>query len=164
VTNSITAEALYAQLGLPHSALIVDVRKTAGFDEIPRLLPDARRGVPDDIANWAGQLPKSRPVVAYCLHGHEVGQGAPTTLGALGFDLHDPAVDAVARIARAADTNELQSSPQAAGLLAISLGLGTNFTDDAALLEAAMPFYDALYAWCKTAKHETHNWPFAPKS
>ena len=56
------------------------------------------------------------------------------------------------RIVRAADTDELPSEPQAAGLLAISLGLGTNIADD-----------DALYAWCKRAKNETHNWPFARK-
>jgi hypothetical protein len=80
------------------------------------------------------------------------------------FDLHDPAIDAVARIVRAADTDDLPSSAQAAGLLAISLGLGENIADDDALLEAAMPLYDALYAWCKSARNETHNWPFPQKS
>jgi hypothetical protein len=41
--------------------------------------------------------------------------------------------------------------------------MGANIADDDALLEAAMPMYDALYAWCKSAKNETHNWPFAQK-
>ena len=31
--------------------------------------------------------------------------------------------------------------------------------DDIVLLEQAMPVYDALYAWCKTARNETHSWP-----
>ena len=75
------------------------------------------------------------------------------------FDLHDPILDNVANIVRAADTGELTQSPQAPGLLAISLGLSANVGDDVVLLEQAMPIYDALYAWCKTARHETHSWP-----
>ena len=263
-----SATTLYTQMGLPHGALVIDVRKAAAFDETPRMLPGARRGLPDAIADWASQLPKSKPIVVYCVHGHQVSQGTAVTLCALGFnacyleggiadwiaiglptaacrpewgvtgdgnnhsrwitrmrpkidrlacpwlirrfidphasffyvpaaevrsqasalqaqpydipdttfshrgplcsfdaflaefDLHDPVIDTMAQIVRAADTGELQSAPQATGLLAISLGLGANIIDDDALLEAAMPLYDALYAWCKTAKHETHNWPF----
>ena len=45
------------------------------------------------------------------------------------------------------------------GLLAISLGLSANIADDISLLEQAMPAYDALTAWCKTARDETHSWP-----
>ena len=75
------------------------------------------------------------------------------------FDLHDPVIDAIAAIVRAADTARLDDSREAPGLLAISLGLSANFTDDILLLEQAMPVYDALYAWCKTARHETHSWP-----
>jgi rhodanese-related sulfurtransferase len=75
------------------------------------------------------------------------------------FDLHDPVLDAVADIVRAADTGALAQSPQAPGLLAISLGLSANIPDDTLLLEQAMPIYDALYAWCKTARNETHSWP-----
>jgi rhodanese-related sulfurtransferase len=75
------------------------------------------------------------------------------------FDLHDPAIDQVAGIVRAADTGELGQAREAPGLLAISLGLSANVRDDIVLLEQAMPMYDALYAWCKTAREETHSWP-----
>jgi len=75
------------------------------------------------------------------------------------FDLHDPVLDQVAHIVRAADTGELGQSKEAPGLLAISLGLSANHADDFVLLEQAMPIYDALYAWCKTAHEETHSWP-----
>ena len=78
------------------------------------------------------------------------------------FDLHDPVLDEVAVIVRAADTAALAQSPQAPGLLAISLGLSTNVRDDILLLEQAMPLYDALYAWRKSAAHETHGWPQSP--
>jgi rhodanese-related sulfurtransferase len=75
------------------------------------------------------------------------------------FDLHDPVIDQVADIVRAADTGELAQSREAPGLLAISLGLSANVRDDIVLLEQVMPVYDALYAWCKTARNETHSWP-----
>ena len=75
------------------------------------------------------------------------------------FDLHDESLDRLADIVRAADTGELQRSAQAPGLLAISLGLAANITDDILLLEQAMAVYDALYCWCKIARDETHSWP-----
>jgi rhodanese-related sulfurtransferase len=75
------------------------------------------------------------------------------------FDLHDPVIDRLADIVRAADTGELGQSREAPGLLAISLGLSANVRDDIVLLEQAMSVYDALYAWCKTARNETHSWP-----
>lgn len=75
------------------------------------------------------------------------------------FDLHDPVIDEVADIVRAADTGELSQSREAPGLLAISLGLSANVRDDIVLLEQAMSIYDALYAWCKTARNEAHSWP-----
>ena len=75
------------------------------------------------------------------------------------FDLHDPKLDELAQIVRAADTGKLQESREAPGLLAISLGLSASIADDQLLLEQAMMVYDALYAWCKTAHDETHSWP-----
>jgi rhodanese-related sulfurtransferase len=75
-----------------------------------------------------------------------------------GFDLHDPALDALATIVRGADTDRLSLAPQAAGLLAVSLGLSRLHADDHAMLAAAMPVYDALYEWCRSAQAETHRW------
>ncbi|MDP3673165.1 MAG: chromate resistance protein [Telluria sp.] len=75
------------------------------------------------------------------------------------FDLKDAALLALARIVRGADTDRLDLAPQSAGLLAFSLGLSRlNAADDHAMLEAAMPLYDALYAWCRSAQGEPHSW------
>lgn len=65
----------------------------------------------------------------------------------------------LATIVRAADTSALDLAPEAAGLLAISLGLSRMFTEDLAQLDAGMLVYDALYRWCRDASDETHNWP-----
>ena len=75
-----------------------------------------------------------------------------------GFEIEDAAVNRLARIVRGADTDHLSLEPQCAGLLALSLGMSRLHTDDHAMLEAAMPLYDALYAWCRSAQGEPHSW------
>ena len=65
----------------------------------------------------------------------------------------------LATIVRAADTDALDLSPQAPGLLAASLGLSRMYSDDLAQLDAGMGLYDAFYRWCRDATGETHNWP-----
>ena len=78
------------------------------------------------------------------------------------FELHLPALDLLARIVRGADTDQLDLAAQSAGLLAVSLGFSRLYaTDDHAMLDAMMPVYDALYAWCSdrvAATDERHNW------
>jgi rhodanese-related sulfurtransferase len=62
----------------------------------------------------------------------------------------------LATIVRWADTGHLDLAPQAAGLLAASLGLSRMYTDDLAQLEAGLSLYDAFYRWCRDAVDETH--------
>jgi rhodanese-related sulfurtransferase len=64
----------------------------------------------------------------------------------------------LAVIVRGADTARPEIAPQAAGLLAISLGLSRMYADDLEQLEAGMPVYDAFYRWCRDAVDETHDW------
>jgi hypothetical protein len=74
------------------------------------------------------------------------------------YHLEDAALAKLAEIVRAADTDTLDRSPQAPGLLAISLGLCANIADDQELLTAALPIYDALYTWCRSLTGERHGW------
>ena len=75
------------------------------------------------------------------------------------FGLNIPALDRLADIVRGADTARLDLAPEAAGLLAASLGLSRMYSDDLEQLEAGMPLYDAFYRWARDATDETHNWP-----
>ncbi|MDB5372265.1 MAG: sulfurtransferase [Belnapia sp.] len=75
------------------------------------------------------------------------------------FGLRSPALDRLALIVRAADTARLDLAPEAAGLLAASLGLSHMYRDDLVQLEAGMGLYDAFYRWARDATAETHNWP-----
>ncbi len=264
--TTVSRESTYATLGLPDSPVIVDVRTETDYLALPRLIPGAMRGSPDQLGSWSRNLPGTRAVTVYCADGGAASSTAAESLVSMGypvsildgglagwthaghvtvrgrpeykspgasqwvtrerpkidrlacpwlvrrfidpdaqffytqphrvrsqataldaqpydiadvtfshngpkcsfdaflneFDLHDPVLDRIADIVRAADTGELAQSPQAPGLLAISLGLSANVADDTLLLEQAMPVYDGLYAWCKVASHETHSWPMKP--
>ena len=74
------------------------------------------------------------------------------------YELGDDALRTIAKIVRGADTDRLDLAPQAAGLLAISLGLSRLFSDDHEMLKHGFVVYDALYAWCREAADETHTW------
>ena len=99
--------------------------------------------------------------VAYDIPGAPVSHdGELCSFDALlrAFGLQDPALETLARIVRGADTDRPGLAPQSAGLLAVSLGLSKLHADDHAMLDAALPLYDALYAWCKSAQNEPHSW------
>ena len=257
---SITASELKSALSGPRSPLVIDVRRAPAFRSEPDMIAGALRRDPAAVASWAKELPRAASVVAYCVHGHEVSQGAAKTLRELGIaaryleggieegwkaaggelmskpkeaatrwvtrerpkidriacpwliarfvdpeaeflyvptkevlraakekeavpydvpDVHfshdgelcsfdallktyrltgDPALTQLAIMVRGADTARLDLAPQAAGLLAVSLGLSRNFKDDHEMLKHGMVVYDALYAWCKEGQDETHTW------
>jgi rhodanese-related sulfurtransferase len=75
------------------------------------------------------------------------------------FDIRAEPLERLATIVRGADTARLDLAPEAAGLLAASLGLSRMYADDLAQLEAGLALYDAFYRWCRDATDETHNWP-----
>ncbi|MBL7031557.1 MAG: chromate resistance protein [Nitrospira sp.] len=65
------------------------------------------------------------------------------------FDLKDKALLKLSRIVNAADTDNLDKEPVAAGLEAIATGFGIRFPDDEENLSYQFEVYDALYAWCR---------------
>jgi rhodanese-related sulfurtransferase len=92
---------------------------------------------------------------------HFTHRGEGCTLDALldDFGLHAPALDRLARVVRAADTDRHDLAPQAAGLLALSVGLSRMFRDDLQQLGAGITMYDALYRWARDGHDEGHDWP-----
>jgi rhodanese-related sulfurtransferase len=77
------------------------------------------------------------------------------------FGLASDPLNRLATIVRGADTARLDLAPEAAGLLAASLGLSRMYSDDLKQLDAGMGLYDAFYRWCRDATDEIHNWPSA---
>lgn len=77
------------------------------------------------------------------------------------FNLSSPALDRLATVVRGADTDRHALAPQAAGLLAISVGLSRMFRDDLEQLATGITLYDALYRWARDGFDEGHDWPAA---
>ena len=75
------------------------------------------------------------------------------------FHLHGEALDRMATVIRAADTDRHDLAPQAAGLLALSVGLSRMFHDDLQQLAGGVALYDALYRWARDGHEESHDWP-----
>jgi hypothetical protein len=69
----------------------------------------------------------------------------------LKYGLDDPALHRMAAIVHGADVAaDLQRTPEAAGLKAVAMGFRMIYGDrDLEKLQAEMPVYDALYAWCR---------------
>ena len=103
------------------------------------------------VADRYNATPFDIPDVGFSHHGDAC------TFDALldTFDLRIPALDSMSKVIRAADTGR-DDIAQAAGLLAVSVGLSRMYRDDHAQLDAAMPLYDALYRWARDGRGETH--------
>ena len=131
IFSSISPGAFSARLGLAETPLVLDVRRQARFDESPRLLACAQRCAPEDLAALAASRPAG-DVLVYCVYGHNVSEEAAALLQTLvGVPIPSQVVSHI---------GELCSFD--------------------AMLEAAMPVYDALYVWCRdrvAAQDETHN-------
>jgi hypothetical protein len=96
-----------------------------------------------DVANELG-------AIAYDIDGVEMSHDGPLcTFDTLisRFGIRDPALEYLQLIVRGADTARLDLAPEAAGLLAVSLGISARSGgDDRAALACGFPVYDALYA------------------
>jgi hypothetical protein len=112
---------------------------------------------PSDVAALAAEL----GATPYDVEGVELSHVGPLcTFDAFlaRYALTDPALQEIAVIVRGADTARLDLAPQAAGLLAISLGLSFNFSDDHEQLRHGFVLYDALYSWSRDVRDEQHTW------
>ena len=108
-----------------------------------------------NVADRFGATPIDVPDVPFSHRGELCT--FDTMIETFGLDLAP--LNHLATIVRAADTNRPDLAPEAAGLLAVSLGLSRQYRDDLEQLEAGLAIYDALYRWSRDARGETHNWP-----
>lgn len=69
-------------------ALVIDVRLPEDFASNPVLIDGAVYRNPEQISQWAGALPKDRPIVVYCVKGAWVSQKAATYLRGLGRNVY----------------------------------------------------------------------------
>lgn len=108
------------------------------------------------VAEETGATPYDVPGVEFT----HVGEGCSFDTFVARYGLEgDAAIVTIAAIVRGADTDRHDLTPQSAGLLAISMGLRDLSPDDHEVLRRGFVIYDALYAWAKSRRSETHSWP-----
>jgi hypothetical protein len=66
------------------------------------------------------------------------------------YGLADPALSALARIVRGADTSARHLTPESPGLYAVASGFRETSKDDHENMARQFPVYDALYAFCRS--------------
>jgi len=99
----------------------------------------------DDIVQKEGAMPFDAPGVEL---GHK---GDKCSFDAIieKYGIKDPAVLELAKIVRAADTENKELAPESVGLDAIATGSMMIVKDDQEAIEKGRYVYDSLYAYCK---------------
>ncbi|MDX1707462.1 MAG: chromate resistance protein, partial [Desulfobacterales bacterium] len=98
-----------------------------------------------EIAEKTGAIPFDTPGAR--LHHRDNDCTFDTIIA--DYQLTDKALLRLAKIINAADTNNLDADPLAAGFEAIAVGYGLRFPDDLENIQRQFDVYDALYAWCR---------------
>ena len=65
---------------------LIDVRRASVRLADAAQIPGAQWRDPDALFDWKDQIPRDRPAIFYCAHGHEISQGCAATLAAMGLD------------------------------------------------------------------------------
>src|SRR5512134_67256 len=83
---SCSVQTLRALQGAPFPPTIIDVRRRSAFERDPVRVPMSLRRDPEAIDTWLSGIEAWRPVIVYCVRGHDVGQAAAARLVAHGLD------------------------------------------------------------------------------
>lgn len=78
--SSISVAELARDIGAGRFPCLIDVRREERYAEADAVIRGARRRRPDQVALWAPDLPRDVEIIVYCVHGHEVSQGACAAL------------------------------------------------------------------------------------
>jgi rhodanese-related sulfurtransferase len=65
---------------------LLDVRRATVRQADAAEITGAQWLDPQALFTWKDQVPRDRPVILYCAHGHEISQGIAATLQTLGLD------------------------------------------------------------------------------
>ena len=84
-THDVAVSELQTALSLGE-VLLLDVRKRPAYETAGRRIAGAEWRDPFAVADWQATLPNDRPIVVYCVHGHEVSRNTRDALVAGGRD------------------------------------------------------------------------------
>jgi len=99
----------------------------------------------EEVVKKEKAIPYDAPNIELTHHGEKCSFDAIVEK----YNVTDPSVLELAKIVRAADTDRMETAPEAAGLEAIMTGIGLVAKDDYEAIEKARPVYEALYTNCR---------------
>jgi rhodanese-related sulfurtransferase len=85
--RKISSEQLIPSIGTAACPVVVDVRREQAFRSSPTRVAGAIWRDHLASGDWSRDLPAGRPVVVYCVHGHNVSALAASLLAAEGVDV-----------------------------------------------------------------------------
>lgn len=100
----------------------------------------------EDAVKTSGAIPFDAPGVKL---GHREGKCSFETI-IEEYGLRDKALHELAKIVHAADTKDVKTAPEGAGLSAIMIGIRLNSENDFDAVDKAKEVYEALYAYSKS--------------
>lgn len=65
---------------------LIDVRRQADLDASSESIPGATWHDPEQLGEWAKNLPRDKPIVLYCVRGGSVSNGVVDALRAEGLN------------------------------------------------------------------------------
>lgn len=68
------------------SFTLLDVRRAGARQSDAAQIAGCRWCDPLALFDWKDQVPRDRPAILYCAHGHELSQGCAATLRVMGLD------------------------------------------------------------------------------
>jgi Fe-Mn family superoxide dismutase len=86
--DGIAAEDLLARMERRDDFVLLDVCLAEDLAKRSDMIPGALLRAPELITDWAGYLPKDKPIVAYCVYGFQVSGDVVGELRRRGLDAH----------------------------------------------------------------------------
>jgi rhodanese-related sulfurtransferase len=88
MSRTITPQALKERIEKEKNILVLDVRRDADYEADREMIPGAVRHNPEQVEQWAQEIPKDKDVVVYCIRGGSVSNSVVDKLLAAGVSVH----------------------------------------------------------------------------
>jgi rhodanese-related sulfurtransferase len=85
MSRTITPQALKERIDKDKNILVLDVRRTTDYETDKKMIPGAIRHNPEEVDQWAQEIPRDKDVVVYCIRGGSVSNSVVDKLLAAGF-------------------------------------------------------------------------------
>lgn len=82
--RTITPQAFKEHIDKEKNILVLDVRRNADYEADREMIPGAVKRNPEQVEQWAQEIPRDKDVVVYCIRGGSVSNSVVDKLLAAG--------------------------------------------------------------------------------